>query len=169
MIQQFNVSTWYNFTSLINLSVIWGETSVGHPVIALCGICSQCFHQLVCSNFSARQSQHLASLVSKLPVFGVLVYLLKHTLCICTNKLGYPLTLFIFFFFLCRSWTLHCLEMILTVDSRKTWYSTVWHTYILSQWMSTYCGDSMDQLSCISTTVESPKKLPKCSHLAWRA
>lgn len=46
---------------------------------ALCGICSQLMHQLDCSKVSARQTQHLASLVSMLPVLGVLVYLLKHT------------------------------------------------------------------------------------------
>ncbi len=50
-----------------------------YTVTALYGICSQLVYQPVCSKLSARQSQHLASLVSMLPVLGVLVYLLKHT------------------------------------------------------------------------------------------
>lgn len=49
------------------------------PMTALYGICSQLVHQLVCSKVSAKQSQRLASLVSMLPVLGVLVYLLKHS------------------------------------------------------------------------------------------
>lgn len=65
---------------------------------ALCGICSQFVHQLVCSNFSARKSQHLASLVSIPPVFGVLVCVLKHASTLIIMKVVAFLLLFSFFF-----------------------------------------------------------------------